>query len=362
MTGYIEMAVTAVVVNYKTERLVGQLIRHLYAFPEIRSIIVVDNSGAIDLAEKRAGPKNIELIRNSANLGFAKGVNQGLKHVETDWVLVINPDVRLDNACLRHLLDAANTYDAVLTGPRFYWDDDYLFRLPPSTGDFMGMYGALNAASHFEIDAKLADFYWQIRHERFWAATEPFFEPFLSGACLLVQMPWILAKGGVLFDERFFLYYEDTDLCAQALLNDESPICVPAAKAIHYYNQSPAPPQTKMAAINKSGEQFYEKYYSHYRVQTIHGPPSRPLQIEDLGKQKTPPRFGFGKDCDCGYAYFEIALNSLFVPFIQCDLASDDFCLPETVWQRLAPGTYYSRVRNPQKNQNRIWKWEKVNA
>jgi GT2 family glycosyltransferase len=352
------MTVTAVMVNYKTARLAGALCGHLRGHPEISAVMVVDNSGEIEKTAIQGQFPGAKVLGMGANAGFGKGVNLGLMQAASEWALVINPDVRLEKNCISRLIEGADQFGAVLAGPRFYWDAAHQFRLPPATGDFLGMNAALQAAACFELDARLAKFYWQVRHERFWSAGEPFFEPFLSGACLLVHMPWVRKNGGLLFDERFFLYYEDTDLCARAVLDEAIPLCVPAAEAVHYYNQSPAPMGEKAAAMERSAQQFTEKYYPGQKGMEISGT-ARPFEIPDLGGITAPPVFDLEAEGPGSRLFFEIAMNPLFVPFVQCDAGPGRFYFPQTVWTRLAPGRYYSRIRSPYTNQEKVWQWEK---
>ncbi len=353
------MTVSAVIVNYKTGSMVEQLCDHLFEQSDISAIVVVDNSGEVekDLIESRFSA--VKVINAGDNLGFGKGVNLGLQQVTTEWALLINPDVHLGKNCLSRLLAAAQRFGAGLVGPRFYWDEAHLFLLPPATGDFLGMGLAMKAASFFELDVRLVKFYWQIRHERFWAASKPFMEPFLSGACLLVHMPWVQKKGGLLFDERFFLYYEDTDLCAMAVLDNDYPLCVPGADAIHYYNQSPAPMQYKAVAIERSAQQYLEKYYCGKYCVNFNTTPLN-LDIPDLGEINGPPVFELEADGPGGeFFFFEIAMNQLFVPFVQCHATKGCFYFPKAIWEKLAPGKYYSRTRNPYTNQEKVWQWNK---
>jgi GT2 family glycosyltransferase len=353
------MTISAVIVNYKTGSMVEQLCGHLLGQCDLSAIVVVDNSGEIekDFIENRFSV--VKVLDAMDNLGFGKGVNLGLQQISTEWALVVNPDVRLEKKCLSRLLVAAQQFGAGLVGPRFYWDEEHLFRLPPATGDFLGMDLALETASFFELDARLVKFYWQIRHERFWAASKPFMEPFLSGACLLVHMPKVKKKGGLLFDERFFLYYEDTDLCAEAVLDYEYPLCIPGADAIHYYNQSPAPMHDKAFASQRSREQFLEKYYCGKYCFNLNTVPLN-WDIPDMGEVVEPPVFELDADGPAGeFFFFEIAMNQLFVPFVQCHATKGRFYFPEAIWEKLAPGRYYSRTRNPYTNQEKVWKWVK---
>ncbi|MBS3759747.1 MAG: glycosyltransferase family 2 protein [Desulfobacterales bacterium] len=356
------MNVSVVTVNYKTPLLTEALVRQLSKISLISRIIVVDNSADLSPELFEGLPKPI-LVRSRENIGYGRAVNHGIAHVETEWVLVINPDVRLDEASLARLLEAAASYGAPLAGPRFYWDDSHTFRLPPATG--MSLWHSIGArtAQSYMPDAHLFSFYWQIRHDRFWQASEPFYEPFLSGACLLINMDRIFPSGGRLFDERFFMYYEDTDLCLQTLLGGQTPICVPGAEVVHYYNQAPAAESHKQAMMQASESQFFQKYYE--ALPDLHLGRQEPLvDCEDLGTIEAPPALAYSGNPAGGRRrgglFFEMAFNPFFCPFAQAVVENDGFAVPAHIWEQLpSSATYFARFRKFQGPAGKIWKWIK---
>ncbi len=355
------MSVSSVIVNYYTAHLLPPLLDNLLADPLISQIIIVDNSEDISpAADIPSFPQTeIRLISNKENIGFGKAVNQGLLHVKNDWFLIINPDVRLIEGCVRHLLDAARHYQTPLVGPRFFWDDNFIFRMPPAQGTCLWMEFACKSANSFEADTHLLSYYWTIRHDRFWSAKTPFFEPFLVGACFLAEKKWTDSMGGQLFDERFFLYYEDTDLCIRALSYGIRPICVPQAKAVHYYNQSPS--SEKAILMNQSKELFFSKYYDSFSLQefeTFLPPPP----FRDLGIVKHPPLFHERNCIPDEECYFEIGVNPLFVPFAQSVVTDRNSGIPIQIWEHMAPGTYFARIRGAVTGTRQIWKWEKSDS
>lgn len=76
----------------------------------LKKIIVVDNSGNLTLSHL---PKNkeiaIQIINNEKNLGFATGVNMGVGKSESDFSLILNDDIVLDNKFLINMLKEAKT-------------------------------------------------------------------------------------------------------------------------------------------------------------------------------------------------------------------------------------------------------------
>ena len=355
------MKLSVIVVNYKTPELVKELLLRLFEFSVISQIILVDNSQDLQKINDKT-TKSLRLISNSANIGFGRAVNQATNYVETDWFLVINPDVRFQENDLNQLLSAAVKYQSPLAGPRFYWDDQRQFRLPPATGNSLWQNMARQCAAAYPLDARLLSFYWQLRHDRFWQASEPFYEPFLSGACLLVNSHWLASTGGQLFDDRFFLYFEDTDLCARACLAGQVPLCVPGAEFIHYYNQSPATDHEKLEMISASESLFLNKYYDKLPVLDL-------IQTrddqgwEDLGSVEQSPTFTFSDKSETdprgSEFFFEISTNPFFYPFAQAEFKGNKMVLPYHIWQQLPPAAYYARLRSPQLSTGKRWKWIK---
>jgi GT2 family glycosyltransferase len=353
------MSVTAITVNFRTADQVIPLITSLRQASVVGQVVVVDNSGELEGRLAGLRSPDVSLITNSENRGFGAAVNQAVEKAECQWLLVINPDVRLETDSLIQLLDAGNQYKAPIVGPRFYWDDQMAFRLPPATGGCLWFEIASQCSARFQLDAELFSFFWTIRHQRFWEAAEPFFEPFLSGACLLVEKQWIHSLGESLFDERFFLYFEDSDLCMRALKCGVRPLCVPAANVIHYYDQSPQPEAGKMSHMCEAHAAYFRKYYGEMSL-AIPGSPFYGPKLTDLGQFREAPVFEVAHNGFPSEAFFEVSVNPYFVPFAQMTVSVTSFQFPEDVWSRLSPGIYYSRVRDPLKGNLVVWQWKKA--
>ena len=353
------MSVSAVIVNFHTAALLTPLIHDLEADTNISQIIVVDNSNDFPEILVRDAVKTVRILHNTKNVGFGAAVNQGIAHSESEWVLVANPDIRIEKNCVEYLITAAKHFHTSLAGPRFYLDDGHVFRIPPATGACFWQDVAMTSSQRCELDADMFSFYWILRHQRFWEATEPFVEPFLSGACLLVEKKWIEFNGGKLFDERFFLYYEDTDLCVRASRDGVRPLCVPGADVVHYYDQSPSPDQSKMSWMGSSHRLFCEKYYASCSFPAFEDC-SKPSAVEDCGEISIPPNF---YPIQTGYSekqYVEIGVNPYLVPFAQAEISQSVFQFPSQVWHHLAPGQYFARIRGSISGTQKVIQWKKL--
>ena len=194
----------------------------LGSVPEGLALIVVDNASRDDSA-KVAEAAGARVIRNAANLGFGAGCNIGMAAAETEFVLLANPDTRLDAAALARLVAAADAFpDAAILAPMLCdesgervrsWDVEQLHRRLLS----------------------------RKRDAEPWPEG-PLCAEFLSGACMLLR-----ASDGLRFDEAFFLFYEDDAICAAARAKGRSLVLVPDAVMRHAGGGSSAPSQALSA-------------------------------------------------------------------------------------------------------------------
>lgn len=184
-------------------------------------VLVVDNASTGDYARRLrpllnqggvgAVPWREQLVEAGDNAGFGAGHNLALRHCgASDYHLILNPDVELaEDALTRACRYLAANRDVVLVAPRVYGrsgEVEYLCKRYPSVTVLVvralgfGWLRRLFAAS-------LARY--ELREQA--SATQPLPVPLASGCCLLVRRADLDAVQG--FSERYFLYFEDFDLC-----------------------------------------------------------------------------------------------------------------------------------------------------
>jgi GT2 family glycosyltransferase len=207
-----------VIVDYRSGGLLVRALEALEAqtLPADR-VIVVDNapSGASDGIEARF--PGVEVLRPGANLGFAAGNNLGVRHAAgCDWVALLNPDAFPERDCLEVLARAIEEHPGyAFLAARLVLADD------PARLDGAG--DELHASGTA----------WRRYHGRDAAAhggerTEVFSA---CGAAALYRRDAYLDAGG--FDERYFCYFEDTDLAFRLRLRGHRCLYVPEATVHH---------------------------------------------------------------------------------------------------------------------------------
>ncbi|MBI2420754.1 MAG: glycosyltransferase family 2 protein [Candidatus Levybacteria bacterium] len=182
------------------------------------TIFVVDNNSSekLNLQSKSLGKIQLEVIKNKKNLGFSGGHNIGIKHAlknGADYVVILNNDTYVDENFLKELLKVAEANDrnGVLS-PKIYFAPGFEYHKNRYLKEEMGKvfwYGGgemdwANVISHHrgvdEVDKGQFD-----RVQQTELAT---------GCCMLLKRE-VFDRVGV-FDDKFFLYYEDADLTMRA--------------------------------------------------------------------------------------------------------------------------------------------------
>jgi GT2 family glycosyltransferase len=171
------------------------------------NVVVVDNASS-DASLETVADLPVTAIQLAENGGFAFGCNTGWRAGKSPYVLLLNPDARLDSASLRRLawvLDEEPTVGAV--GPKIVDDKNRLEysqrrfpRLRSTYAQALFVHRLLPGASWTDEVVRDEDAY-----ER------PSSPDWISGACLLVRRSLLERLRGL--DERFFMYCEDIDLC-----------------------------------------------------------------------------------------------------------------------------------------------------
>ena len=194
----------------------------LASVPEGLAVIVVDNASRDDSAAV-AEAAGARVIRNAANLGFGAGCNIGMDAAETEFVLLTNPDTRLESAAIARLVAAADAFpDAAILAPT----------LCDESGDRVRSWD-VEQLHRRKLSRKRGAEPWP---------EGPLCAEFLSGACMLLR-----ASDGLRFDEDFFLFYEDDAICAAARAKGRALVLVPDAVMRHAGGGSSAPSQALSA-------------------------------------------------------------------------------------------------------------------
>lgn len=243
--------VTAVIVTYNSRDVVGAAL-DAAARSRTRALcecVVVDNASADGTAAfVRASYPWATVVESGGNLGYGRGCNIGLERAGTKYVLFQNPDSVLEPEGLEVLIRFLDEHPrAGMIGPAIVGDDGALQhagRLPTPRNVL-----ALAAGRPVR-----GDMYRDIQ-----PGEAPFRTDWLTGALLLGRRDVINALGG--FDPRFFLYFEETDLCLRLLEAGHELWAVGEAVATHGAHASAKTSGRRLAGGCIAEHYFPSRFY-----------------------------------------------------------------------------------------------------
>lgn len=234
--------VTIIIVLYKeTEDLIFRTLQTIKNF----SIIIVDNAGDKFLKKKISQKFNIKkYILNSENRGFSAGYNQGILLSETTFTMVLNPDCCIEEDSIILLSEKLSNYsDAIIVSPRSFNDKKELTfssGLLPENSD-------KNFVLETDGDVCVEN---------------------TLGSCMLFKTDEILKKQ-LFFDETFFLYFSDDDLCRRIKNEKRSIIQVYKAFCIHTHGKIKVKNIFKRTFLREFHFTF-DKFYYFFKINKHH--------------------------------------------------------------------------------------------
>jgi GT2 family glycosyltransferase len=253
-----ECGLSAIVVSYRSaERLLRSLPPLLEAGAE--TLVVDNDSGDESAALIRNRFRNVTLIMNSRNEGFAAANNRALEQVSGEVVLLVNPDCELAPEAAHELVTYLREHaDVGIVAPRI---EDARGRLVPSAHRFESAASVLfllvGARTLLVPAAKrllarllpggsVGGRSYEANFETVTAQTVDW----VSGACLAVRADLLRTLGGL--DEGYFLYMEDEDLCRRVWQHGWKVVYLPTARARHEGGASSGDPTLVWPAFYQS--------------------------------------------------------------------------------------------------------------
>ncbi|MCT2418318.1 MULTISPECIES: glycosyltransferase [Pantoea] len=203
------MQIVASIVLYRhTQTDIEPTLASLLSEETIEKIVLVDNGGA-DWAANLNHPR-IEYIQAGSNLGFGAGHNIAIKKYlsRSEYFLICNPDIRFQEGAVSSLYQVAKKNKYKFLSPSIVYSDgskQFSCRLLPTPVN-------LFARRFIPALAKDMDKKYELRNADF---SKVFTVPSVSGCFMFLESELLARLEG--FDDRYFMYMEDIDLCRRAL-------------------------------------------------------------------------------------------------------------------------------------------------
>ncbi len=225
---------SVIIVSFKSEYVIENCINSIDSQIEI---IVIDNSNNEDLKKKiEAKYKNVKCILSKKNLGMGAGNNLGIKNVNKDFVLILNPDVTLEKDSINEVFTASNEIN------------NFGVIAPISNKDEYPNY-ILKKGYNFD-------------------PVKPFKVKSVDGYAMLLNLRRLKKIDNFnFFDENFFLYLENEDLCKRLIQNDEDIYVIPKSKINHLGGRAVDPKYKNEIEYLRNWHWMWSKFYfnkKHY--------------------------------------------------------------------------------------------------
>ena len=221
--------ISAIVLNYRSPRDTIRCVEALLAqtIAEKLEILITDNHSCDEsigwIRARYQNAPNIRIVEERDNTGYGRGNNDALTHVRSEFTLIINPDNTMPPDALERMLAPLRANpDVGIVGPALVHPDD---SVRPSARQFPRMIDLIKKRLHPDA--------WQKKYEE-WLGTikkkEEVEVDWLVGACLLMRTELFTSLGG--FDPRFFLFFEDIDLCRRIRLLGKKVLYLPQVRVL----------------------------------------------------------------------------------------------------------------------------------
>ena len=195
-----EENITFVIVSFKSSLIIEKCIKSIK--PHIK-IIIIENSDNIYIKNYLENKfSNVKVIIAKENLGYGKGNNLGISKVNTQYAFILNPDVFLEENCLTELYKA-----------KLILQDDFSILAPNHLNNY-GFF--LSKYNNFKKEIMEVDY--------------------VKGFAMLINLKKIIYKE--IFDENFFLFLEEIDLCRRIKNNGGKIFVIQKSKVQHLARQA----------------------------------------------------------------------------------------------------------------------------
>jgi len=257
------MDLSIIIVNYKSKDKLTNCLRSL-SLADLSGldyeVIVVDNNSGDELTGLMASFPSTKLINSHINLGMGGGNNLGIRESSGQYILIANPDLVFPVDSIKILFNYLKiNLEVAIVGPKLLNPDQSLqyscARYPniflpilrrTALGNFFPNFGEsylMKKDSHTEIRAV----------------------DWLLGACLLVRRGELF-ENDKLFDERFFMYFEDVDLCRRAQTIGKKVVYNPTSVVIHdHMRDSARLPWYRAIFFDRIAQEHLKSWWKYFK-------------------------------------------------------------------------------------------------
>ncbi|MDD2681199.1 MAG: glycosyltransferase family 2 protein [Patescibacteria group bacterium] len=257
------MDLSLIIVNYKSKLKLVNCLQSL-VMADLSGIayeiIVVENNSGDNLSDLSSVYNQVRYIKSPVNLGMGGGNNLGIKESSGRYILIANPDLVFSVEAIKILYQyLENNLDVAIVGPKLLNPDKSLqYSCARYPSIFLPLLRRTTIGNLFPV---FLENYFMKRDSH----TEIKVVDWLLGACLLVRKDDLL-EGGKLFDDQFFMYFEDVDLCRRANKLGKKVVYNPQAVVIHdHMRDSARLPWYRAIFSDKIAREHLKSWWKYFK-------------------------------------------------------------------------------------------------
>ncbi|NTW26709.1 MAG: glycosyltransferase family 2 protein [Candidatus Moranbacteria bacterium] len=244
------MDISIIILNYKSEhylvRCLDSLRKHLTGLAYEIIVINNDESDLLSLC-----PANdLHIIHNQQNEGFAKACNKAANLAKGEILFFLNPDTEILLGNLVDLKNAFNDSSVGIVAPQLLISPT---KIQPWNAGFK--------ISLWEI---LANNLGYIHSKIFWSKGSDLTPDWVSGAALTIKKSLFENIQG--FDENFFMYFEDVDLCKRVKEKSLTMVILPTVQVLHIGGQSASTTAEQKKQYYASQDYYFKKHFGQFQL------------------------------------------------------------------------------------------------
>ncbi len=228
------------------------------------SIIIVDYKsgkyleGCLSTIGKNPNWETIVIDNNKNNIGYGAGCNKGTRTAKGKYLLFLNPDtIVLDGSLEKMVIFMEEHPEIGVLGSRLYNSEKKDNQL--SFCRFPGPLTSIFVFSPLKNFWKKNPFWKRYIYSKKINSNEPVEVDTVSGAAILVKKDIFKKVNG--FDEKFFLFFEENDLCKRVKKVGSKVVFYPDAEIIHFGGKSMAEFNEKDKVFKQSRFKYFKKHY-----------------------------------------------------------------------------------------------------
>ncbi|MEI7890517.1 MAG: O-antigen ligase family protein [bacterium] len=285
------MDISVIILNYKSQRYLPACLKSLEKFlQEISHEIIIINNDQSQITSIATNNK-IKIVQNDINFGFAKACNIGAKIANGNTLLFLNPDTKILQGKAKSIIDTLNNTQIGAASPTILSTDGKIQKW--SNGFVINLWTIARNNLGLSKDKKL------------WSNSSKSNPDWISGVAMFIKKNTFDKLCG--FDENFFMYFEDVDLCKRIKDMNLFIVMIPNVKVLHLGGKSSTNKSLQKKIYYESQDYYFKKHFSRLSLLAL-----KTLRIMARKFTKKPTRENIAYYClifICAFLPFQFALN-----------------------------------------------------